>query len=429
MKQNKFLFAPAMDNCGYDIEWIEKMRAKNELALQESSKKIQNTKSTWIPNRQNLYPNEFRQDYNEPSVDISYLSPLERLRACNVSASELTNTPKWLNLFDNIPKANERAQSNGEQMLKVQGIYNFAGNPGSGKTLFVSEYALTIMKYGFKQTLIYACFDSGVDIFGDRKQAWYITELMNSGKMILLRQNELDENEVDLMSTLRELWHLKGDLSDILLIIDAYGDMVDDANSTTAGKKYLKELRPMTNAGLLAINISHNNKGGKEFSGNAEQNNKVDVLYQLRADSTRKNTSSSVYIELERSKPRYQFFQGKEIARFEIDMTKPSGDRVSFLEFADKTIVAEQTLKIDKKMLILEALKKAHQDKIAPIKQGYLLELAGLKPNDNTALKLLTKHNQLDGEFLWFCDERIENGRRTKYYSLEPFTNEVITIR
>ena len=79
-------------------------------------------------------------------------------------------------------------------------------------------------------------------------------------------------------------------------------------------------------------------------------------------------------------------------------------------------------------MLIYNALKQAHYKQIAPLKQGDLLELAGLKPNDNTALKLLAKHNQLDDEFLWFCDERTENGRRTKYYSLEPFTKEVITI-
>lgn len=335
-------------NTDYSKEWIEKMRAKTSLAFNESLENIQNNLNSWQNNKQDEISSNYEQFYDyQSNIVVSYLPPLERLRACNVPISELTNTPKWLNLFDNLPKSNERAQTTGEQMLKVQGIYNFAGNPGSGKTLFVSEYALTIMKYGFKDTLIYACFDSGVDIFGDRKQAKYITELMNNGKMILLRQNELDENSVDLMDTLQELWHIKGDLSNILLIIDAYGDMVDDPNSTTAGKKYLKELRPMTNAGLLAINISHNNKAGKEFSGNAEQNNKVDVLYQLRADPLRKNTSSLVYIELERSKPRYQFFQGKEIARFEIDMTKPSGDRISFLEFCDKTL--EQNQKMDKK--------------------------------------------------------------------------------
>lgn len=351
--------------------------------------------------------------YNTP------LDPLECFRVSQTPISAMYERTMWCNIFDGV-YTDKFGNLCGEQMLNSAGFQIFAGNSSVGKSMLVSEIALTLLRLNEAREVYYFNFDASAQTFAHRGQADLIATFQKQGRFIPMRQNELEQNDINVANTLQALIEKGCELYGVVFVIDVLSYMVSDVNKGNLINEFLSKLRALCNQCAMCIVIAHNNKLGQIFAGSAEIKNKPDNLVQISLDESLPNERDKLHLKLERTKGKEAFFHYHRFLKITIDLALPCAQRLIFRGFDDE-IIKPTPLQTELKEQIHEVLKNC--DKIS---QGELLAKIGRDKNDQTALKVLREHNTLEGKFLWFANKiKRDDGKWGVEYSLKPFKSIV----
>lgn len=101
--------------------------------------------------------------YNTP------LDPLECFRVSQTPISAMYEHTMWCNIFKNV-YTDKLGNLCGEQMLNSAGFQIFAGNSSVGKSMLVSEIALTLLRLNEVREVYYFNFDASAQplLIGDK---------------------------------------------------------------------------------------------------------------------------------------------------------------------------------------------------------------------------------------------------------------------
>lgn len=129
-------------------------------------------------------------------------SALELLNKSQTPINAMYERTKWCNLWSDV-YTDKLGRLCGEQMLNEAGFQIFAGNSSLGKSMLISEIVLRLLVLGEVEVVYYFNFDASAQTFAHRGQADLIASFQRQGRFIPIRQNELEQNGVDVALTLK----------------------------------------------------------------------------------------------------------------------------------------------------------------------------------------------------------------------------------
>ena len=97
--------------------------------------------------------------------------------------------------------------------------------------MLVSEIALTLLRLNEVREVYYFNFDANAQTFAHRGQADLIATFQKQGRFIPMRQNELEQNGINVANTLQALIEKGCELYGVVFVIDVLSYMVSDVNN------------------------------------------------------------------------------------------------------------------------------------------------------------------------------------------------------